>query len=305
MTRILITGASGLLGLNLALALDGKEHQVFGVANTAPLQWVGFKSIQAELTQEGIVGRLLNDLKPEVIIHCAAMANVDDCEANPEQAETINAMLPGQIAGIAAQNKIKMLHISTDAVFDGEKGNYSEKDLPNPLSVYARTKLGGELAVAAANPDALIARVNFYGWSMTGKRSLAEWFVSNLAEEKPLKGFTDVLFCPMMVLDLCTTLMQALAMNLTGLYHVVGPQIMSKYEFGQAIARKFNFPPDLITPASVKDAGLKAARSPNLTLSTEKITSALGHSLPDFESGLQKFYDQYRHGFPQLLKSLF
>lgn len=303
--RILLTGASGLLGLNLALAVDGKEHQVYGVANTQPFQWVSFKSIQAELTEAGTLERLFEEVKPESVIHCAAIANVDDCESKPEVAEEINAVLPGRIAALAAESNAKMLHISTDAVFDGTKGNYSETDEPNPLSVYARTKLDGEKAVLSANPQAMVARVNFYGWSMSGSRSLAEFFVNNLAEGKPLKGFSDVHFCPMMVLDLTATLMEALKKDLHGLYHVVGPQSMSKYEFGQAIARKFGFDPALITPISVEDADLKARRSPNLTLSTAKIAAALGHELPDFEGGLRKFHDQYRHGYPQMLKSLY
>jgi dTDP-4-dehydrorhamnose reductase len=303
--RILLTGASGLLGLNLALAVDGKKHQVFGVANTQPFNWVGFKSLQAELTEPGVLERLFDEVQPEAVIHCAAIANVDECESKPELAESINAVLPGQIAALAAKHSAKMLHISTDAVFDGTKGNYSETDQANPLSVYARTKLEGELSVAAAYPEALITRVNFYGWSMTGRRSLAEFFVSNLAEGKPIKGFNDVQFCPMMVLDLVNTLMESIEKDLHGLYHVVGPQVMSKFEYGQAIAKKFGFDPALITPISVKDADLKAQRSPNLTLSTRKIVAALGHELPDFDGGLQKFYDQYRHGFPQLLKALY
>jgi dTDP-4-dehydrorhamnose reductase len=302
--RILLTGASGLLGLNIALALDGKEHQVFGVSNTPPLRWVNFKSVQTELTGAGVLEKLFEDVKPEAVIHCAAIANVDDCESKPELAEAINARLPGSIAALAAKHSAKMIHISTDAVFDGQKGNYTELDAPNPLSVYAKTKLGGEEAVAQANADALIARVNFYGWSMSGKRSLAEWFVSNLAAGTSVKGFSDVVFCPMMVLDLVDTLMQALTKDLKGLYHVVGPQVMSKYDFGLAIAGKFGFDTSLVSPSSVNDAGLKATRSPNLTLNTGKIAAALGHPLPGFESGLQRFYDQYKHGFPQFLQTL-
>ncbi len=304
MTRFLVTGASGLLGLNLALAVDGKRHQVFGVANTTPMRWVGFKSLQAELTDTDVVERLLDEVAPEVIIHCAAIANVDDCETKPELAEEVNTRLPGRIAAAAVERKIKMVHISTDAVFDGQKGNYFETEEPHPLGVYARTKLGGEKSVLAANPNALVARVNFYGWSVSGTRSLAEWFVNSLAGGQTVNGFTDIHFCPMMVLDLVDTLLEAVEKDLSGLYHMVGPQQMSKFEFGRAIAQKFGFDPNQVQPASVRDGGLKAVRSPNLVLDTTKLTLALKHDLPPFEVGLQKFYDQYRHGFPQLLKSL-
>ena len=304
MTRFLVTGASGLLGLNLAMAVDGKKHQVFGVANTTPMRWVGFKSLQVELTEPGAVERLLDEIAPEVIIHCAAIANVDDCEAKPELAQEVNARLPGKIAAAAASRHIKMVQISTDAVFDGQKGSYTESEVPNPLSVYARTKLDGEQAVLEANPSTLVARVNFYGWSVSGKRSLAEWFVNAFSLGQTVKGFTDIHFCPMMVLDLVDTMMEAVSLDLNGVYHMVGPQQMSKFEFGRAIAAKFGFDAELVQPASVLDGELKAVRSPNLTLNTAKLTVALQHELPLFDAGLQKFYDQYRHGFPQLLKSL-
>ena len=304
MTKIMLTGASGLLGLNLALAVDGKKHQILGVANTIPMRWVDFKSIQAELTEDGVIDRLLDEYAPDVVLHCAAMANVDDCEARPELAEEVNARLPGRIAAATAARNIKMVQISTDAVFDGKKGNYLEIDTPNPLSVYARTKLEGELAALAGNPRTLVTRVNFYGWSVTGKRSLAEWFINNLSTGQTVKGFTDILFCPMMILDLVDTLMEAIELDLNGLYHTVGPQAMSKFDFGRAIAAKFGFDPELVQPASVLDGELKAARSPNLTLNTTKLSSALKHDLPGFEGGLQKFFDQYRRGYPQYIKSL-
>jgi dTDP-4-dehydrorhamnose reductase len=304
MTRFLVTGASGLLGLNLALAINGKKHEVVGVANTIPMRRAGFKSLQAELTEPGILEHILEDVAPQVIIHCAAIANVDDCESKPELAEEINSRLPGQIAAAAAERKIKMVHISTDAVFDGQKGNYLETEEPHPLSVYASTKLGGEKSVLSTNPHALVTRVNFYGWSVVGNRSLAEFFVNSFVSGQTVKGFTDILFSPMMVLDLVDTMLEAVEMDLSGLYHMVGPQSMSKFEFGRAIAQKFGFDPELVQPASVLDGGLKAARSPNLTLNTAKLAAALHHDLPAFDAGLQKFYDQYRQDYPQYLKTL-
>ena len=304
MTHFLVTGVSGLLGLNFALAVDGKKHQVTGVANTAPLMWATFKNVEAELTKQGVIEELIDTHKPDVILHCAAMANVDACENDPKQAHKVNAELPGMIAAVCQKHSLRMIHISTDAVFDGSRSNYTEEDEPNPLSVYAQTKLDGERAVLAANQDALITRVNFYGWSAAGNRSLAENFVNKLSEGSEVMGFTDILFCPMNILDLSVLLVEVSALDLHGIYHMVGPEAMSKYEFGIRIAEKFGFDPALIKPVSIHESGLKAARSPNLTLSTEKLRSALGHDLPDFTGGLQKFYDQHRRGYPLYLKSL-
>lgn len=304
MTHFLVTGVSGLLGLNFALAVDGKKHQVTGVANTAPLTWATFKYVEADLTHPRVVESLLETHKPDVVLHCAAMANVDACENEPELAHRVNAELPGQIAEACLKNSVRMIHISTDAVFDGSRGGYIEEDATNPLSVYAKTKLAGEKAVLSVNPDALIPRVNFYGWSAAGNRSLAENFVNKLSQGTEMMGFTDILFCPMNILDLSGLLVEVSILNLRGVVHAVGAEPMSKYEFGRRIAEKFGFDAGLIKPVSVMSSGLKAARSPNLTLSTEKLRAALGHDLPDFSVGLQKFYDQYRRGYSDYIKSL-
>ncbi|HNR02795.1 MAG TPA: SDR family oxidoreductase [Anaerolineaceae bacterium] len=304
MTHFLVTGVSGLLGLNFALAVDGKKHQVTGVANTSPMLWATFNNVQLELTRPGAVEEMLATHKPEVMIHCAAMANVDACENDPALAYQVNAVLPGTIAAACRQYGVRLIHISTDAVFDGSKGNYQEEDKPNPLSVYASTKLEGEKAVLDANPDALIARVNFYGWSAAGNRSLAENFVRNLEAGKEMMGFTDVIFCPMNILDLSSLLVETAALEIKGIYHMVGASPMSKYQFGMMIAERFGFNPALIKPVSVSESGLKAARSPNLSLSVEKLRNALGHDLPEFDEGLRKFFDQYRRGYPQYIMSL-
>ena len=182
MSHFLVTGASGLLGLNFSLAVDGKVHQVTGVANTLPMAWATFKNVQAELTEPGVFQRLLEEHKPDVVLHCAALANIDSCETDPDLAKRVNSDLPGEIASSCRQMGIRLIHISTDAVFDGMRGNYREEDETNPLSVYAQTKQDGEMAVLSAYPEAMVARVNFYGWSASGTRSLGELFVNNLCD---------------------------------------------------------------------------------------------------------------------------
>ena len=148
-------------------------------------------------------------------------------------AQQINAEMPGSIAVLCKKKGIQLTHISTDAVFDGKMGDYTEEDPPNPLSVYARTKLEGERTVAAEYPNAIIARVNFYGFSLSGKRSLAEFFLNNLIDKKQVNGFVDVMFSPLYVTDLVDTLVKMIEKELSGLYHVVSPESLSKYAFGE------------------------------------------------------------------------
>lgn len=300
--RLLVTGASGLLGLNLALQAQAGHH-VLGVART-PLAGVPFASLSVDLLAPAAVERLLAEVQPEAVIHCAALADLEQCEANPELAYRLNTQLPAELARLCGRERLPLIHISTDAVFgDAHAGPYTESDLPHPLSVYARTKWQAEQAVLEAYPQAVVARVNFYGWSATGKRSLAEFFFYNLSQGQTVKGFTDVFFCPMFVNHLAQVLLEMLEKGLSGLYHVVGPQLMSKYEFGVALAHQFGLDERLIQPRTLSEAQLAAPRAHHLWLSTEKVTQALGHPLPTFESGLQQFYAQFCEGYPQKLRS--
>ena len=300
--KILITGSSGLLGLNLALDAM-RSHQIIGVDRDT-LASVPFELINADLLATDAVRRILVESKPEAVIHCAALANVDACETNPELAYRMNADLPARLADVCARQKVRLIHISTDAVFDGQKdGIYTEGDAPNPQGVYAQTKLDGERAVLRVNPMAVVARVNFYGWSLSGRRSLSEFFVNNLGSGKSVNGFTDVIFCPMLVNHLGRLLIAMLEQGLHGLYHVVGPQAMSKYQFGIEIARKFGLKESLISPQSVDKSSLTARRSHNLRLSTNKLSTDLNMTLPAFSTGLDEFYTQYQQGYPQKIRS--
>ena len=301
--RILITGASGLLGLNLALEA-AKDHTVFGTINKHAIQTNAFTVLQADLLAEGALERLLEQTQPDWVIHCAALANLEDCEAQPALAAQLNSELPAKLAKLVARGGARLLHVSTDAVFDGEKGDYRETDVPNPLSVYARTKLEGELAVAAACPQAIIARVNLFGWSSSGRRSLAEFFYYNLLEGRQVMGFTDVYFCPLLVNDLAALFLRMLALGLSGLYHVVSRDCISKYEFGVRMARRFDLDPNLITPVSVSQAGLTAARSPNLTLRVDKLSQALGAPPPGLTEGIERFYQLHQQGYARWLRQL-
>jgi len=301
--RILITGASGLLGLNLALETTHR-HTVFGAVNQNVLKTNAFTVIQTNLLAPGAVERLLERTQPDWIIHCAALANLDACEADPLLAKQLNTDLPHTLASHVARSGARLLHVSTDSVFDGLRGNYTEEDIPSPVGVYTRTKLEGELAVTQADPRAIIARVNLFGWSLTGNRSLAEFFFNNLSIGRPVMGFTDVIFCPLLANDMADIFIKMFEMNLSGLYHVVSSEFLSKNEFGVRLAQRFNLDSSLINPTSVVQSGLKAFRSPNLNLRSDKLAKALGETLPRLSTGLDKLYTLYQQGYPQMLRNL-
>ena len=300
--RLLITGSSGLLGLNLALEAM-TSHEVIGV-DRSRLKSAPFRTLNADLLDEGAVDSVLDAARPEWLVHCAALADLEACEENPELARRLNADLPSALAKACKTRGIHMVQVSTDAVFDGDKsGVYTEEDAPHAVNVYSQTKLEGERGVLAACPEAIVARVNFYGWSLGGRRSLAEFFFNNLTHSKSMSGYTDVIFCPMHVAHLAQTLLAMLTKGLRGLYHAVGPQPMSKYQFGVEIARKFSLNDSGISPKSISTSSLVARRAHNLYLSTDKLSTDLGASLPSFSTGLDLFYAQFQQGYPQKLRS--
>jgi len=300
--KLLITGASGLLGISLALEAM-REHEVIGT-DRGKLKSAPFQVLKADLTHKGRLDSILDSVRPDWLVNCAALTNLDICEEAPDLAKILNTDLPVELAEVCAKKYIRFLHISTDAVFDGDKTDpYTEEDQPNPLGVYAQTKLDGERAVQAANSQAIIARVNFFGWSLNGKHSLGEFFVRNLSAGRSVNGFTDVIFCPMFVKHTAQLLLGMLDEGLCGLYHVVGPHAMSKYQFGVEIGHKFGLRKSLISPNSVDGSGLTAPRSHNLWLSTHKLSTDLGCEIPLFSTGLDEFYTQFQQGYPQKISS--
>ena len=303
MKKILVTGASGLLGLNFCNFLYQK-YSVVGIVNKTGITGAPFQVLQHNLIENN-TGSLLDQTEPDIILHCAAMANIDQCERFPTEAKSINGIFPGQFAAEAASRGIKFIHISTDAVFDGEDcGNdgYRENDKTNPISKYAETKLIGEQEVLEHDPNALVARVNFYGWSTSGKRSLVEFFYNNLSTGNKVNGFKDVFFSTLYVHNLTDILSEMIELDAKGIYHVFSSDHQSKYNFGTSIARKFGFDPSLVVPISWKDGGLNAKRSPNLIMNTDKLQQLLGHSLPNQVDCLDNFYLDAENGLRQTIQ---
>ncbi len=303
MAHLLITGASGLLGGNLLMQAR-EQHLVTALYHSHPLQLEGVDIVGGDLSRPGEAVQIVGKSNPDWVVHCAAATNVDDCERDPETAFRLNRDMARLVAEAAHASGARFVHISTDAVFDGKRGDYTERDAPNPINVYGHSKLEGEQAVLEADPDALVVRTNLYGWSAQPKKSLAEWFLANLESGNPCYGFADISIAPILATDLADLLLQMLGENLHGHYHVVGGECVSKYEFGVKLAKTFTLQPDVIRSASVEIAGLAAPRPPRLCLSGEKIEKTLGIRLPGLEEGLGRLKSQRELNYPEHLKAM-
>ncbi len=302
--RVLITGASGLLGSNLVLAAADAGHQAFATSLTRPLQLpnVGWRA--ADLTGPEESAALMNAVEPDWVIHCAAATDVDQCEADQAWAFALNRGMARNVAEAARDVGATHIHISTDAVFDGGPGPHAETDKATPINTYGLSKLEGEQAVVDANPQAAIVRTNFYGWSPPGRSSLAEWFLDHLRRGKPMPGFADIQINPLLANQLAVLLLTVLEAGLSGIYHIASRDTITKYELGVRIAQVFELDADLVHPIESEDAGLQAARPKDLSLQTGKIERDLGVRMPAVKDGVASLHRLEQDGYRDRLQDL-
>ena len=228
-------------------------------------------------------------VKPDLVIHTAGLVNVDYCEEHEDEAWVINVDGTENVAMAAKEVGAKLVYISTDSVFDGKKGMYTEEDVPHPHTVYARTKLAGEERVRHWLPDSIIVRTAFYGWSLHSKKSLAEWVVNSLREGKKLRMWNDAFFTPTLVNNLAEVLLAMYRQCLSGIYHVGGRERCSKYAFGLELARAFGLNGNCIEPSSMDEAGFRAPRPRDPSLDSTRVSRAVNTRLLGIQEGVAWF----------------
>jgi len=302
--EIVITGASGLLGLNFTLAAKQRAGKVTAIYFHHPVDVPGVRSVKLDLVDVRAVDALVDHVRPDWVVHCAAMTDVDWCENHPELARHFHVEVSRQLAVAVRRVGGRMLYVSTDAVFDGELGDYAEDDRCAPLNHYARTKLDGETAVQEALPAALVVRTNMFGWKLEGKPGLAEWILQQLITNKPVPGFSDVIFTPLLVNDFSEIMLDMMHRRLSGVYHVGSAAACSKYDFARLVARVFGLREDLIYSTVVQQSALRARRPKNTSLRTDKAVAALGRLMPELPAAVQRFRALRDGGFTDQLKQI-
>ena len=285
----LVVGANGFLGSNAGAFLQGTVD-VVGTVRSHSLH-PGFSSIvKCEITDSSSVDSVIRAIQPDVVLNTAAIASHELCEREPELAHQANVVGPRNLARTTAAVGARFIHISTDAVFDGARGNYDEKDSPSPFSAYGQSKLAGELAVLEENPAALIARTNFFGWSPTGSRSILEFFVNSLTRGELVSGYNDYIVSSIYAQDLTQILWDLNEVEASGVFHCVACNALSKFDFGVAVADQFGLDSGLIKSVSSPPGADGISRVRNLSLDTKKASQLLGRLLPTQEAGLQHAY---------------
>jgi len=283
--NILVLGSSGFLGSYLGYALPKMGHEVSGVSRN-PVAYFSANQVRGGLDD---YTEMIRSGAYQLVINCVAVASHEACESDPEMAETVNGKFPGIWASVAAPAGARFVHFSTDAVFDGSRAElYTETDETAPESVYGKTKVQGEQAVLAANPAALVMRVNLFGWSRSQKSGILDFFMNGFTHRTPITGFKDYVVSSMYVGDLTEAMMELVERGASGVFHAVSSTPLSKYDFGLTVASSAGLPADSMAMGSLTDATGLAPRGHNLSLSTAKIEKVVGRAMPTSEAGVQR-----------------
>lgn len=298
--KVLVTGVSGLLGLNLAVALRAR-HSVSGAYFQHPVLPEDVRTERVDASDPAAVRAWFGRECPELVVHTSGLTNVDSCETNPVAARHLNVGAARVVAGAAAEAGATLLHISTDHLFDGRESMYTEEHRASPLNVYAATKLEAESAVRDAHPGPYIVRTNFYGWGHALRQSFSDWILSTLKSGETPSMFEDVYFTPILVNDLVDVIVDLSRTGKPGIYNVAGGERLSKFAFGVALAKQFGFDPSRIKPLSVESFAFKARRPRDMSLATTKVAGAVGYPMPDAATGLDRLARLEREGLPAAL----
>jgi dTDP-4-dehydrorhamnose reductase len=285
--NVLVTGACGLLGAHVTAALS-REHRVVGLDRHP---WWGSRPaeiLQGDLLSESFVADAVARVAPSVVVHCAAMVDVDACERQPDLADAYNAGITGRLAR-AAGPACLFIYITTDGIFQGDQPYRREEDEPKPLTAYGWSKLRGEHEVQAAGHNHLIVRTNFYGWSSGRKKTSAEWLFRALAGGERIVGFADFFFSPIYVVDFVDRLERLIRRPERGIVNLCGSERISKYDFAIALAAEAQLSASSIAKGSIDDADLAAPRPKDMSLSTARVSGILGEAMPDCRAGIRRF----------------
>jgi dTDP-4-dehydrorhamnose reductase len=285
--RWLITGAGGFLGSHLCRQLPRRGFDVVAQVRTHRPEAGGIETVSCDFTQKQSGRNLVRQAHPAVVVHCAAMTNVDVCEREPALAQRINADLCGEIAEGCREEGARLVMISTDQLWRAAKPWIGEDLPPDPAGVYGLTKAAGERQCATL-ADHLILRTNFFGRGPSWRPSLSDLILQTVREGNVFTGFDDIYYTPVEVTLAVQWFIDAINRDLRGVYHVAGRDRLSKFEFARQLAERAGYGTGLVRPVSVSAAKLAAVRPAEMSLDCDKIATALGRPVPSVEESIER-----------------
>lgn len=279
--KTLVLGGSGFVGYYITRYFEG--------IGTSSSQKEGY--IKLDITNETEVKETLQSMKPELVINSAAIADVDLCEKEPQKAMLINGISVEWLAELSSKINARFVQISTDYVFDGEKGGYTENDKPNPINEYGKSKLVGENN--ALKYDSIVLRIEMpYGVNLSkNKNVFFESVLRNLKQNRPVNAATDQIISPTFVEDVPMAIKALVENNQRGIFHQASKEKLSRYEFVEKIADVFGLSREGIKPTSLDYFKFIAKRPKKTSLNIDKISKIV--KIDSLEDNLRKIKDAY------------
>lgn len=282
----LVVGASGLIGHILWSKLPPDRR--YGTFYSYPVP--GFVHLDIRDAQDS--SSLVRDLSPSVIFQTAALPNVDWCEEHPEECWAMNVLGTVNLARAATDVGAKFIFFSTDYVFDGKDGPYSETDEPSPINVYGKAKLAAEKFIQEQLEDFLIVRVmGVYGWEQRVK-NFVMWLLDRNSKGQAVKVPMDQIGSPAYADNMLDVVLDLVNLNQRGVFHVAGSQLMDRYTFACIVSETFNLDQRLLVPVATKELGQKAARPLKAGLHTDHVQSLVSTKLLGPHEGLRLMKEQ-------------
>ncbi|RMD93603.1 MAG: dTDP-4-dehydrorhamnose reductase [Calditrichaeota bacterium] len=293
--KVLVAGAHGLLGSKLvALLKDKYEVYAFDLRRHPEAEISGVQYLVADLTNQAQMTEIMRQISPKYIFNAAAYTNVDRCEIDKEICWKVNAEGVGYLAHAARLVGSRVIHVSTDYVFDGKKGPYRESDRPNPLGYYGKSKLAGENALIASGANFAIARTMvLYGYAPLAPPNFVTWVIQQLRQGKGIRIVDDQLGNPTLADELAVALIQLAESDRQEVYHICGSELIDRYHFALQIAACFDLDAGLIARITTAELNQKAPRPLKSGFYIDKAREELGVEMSDVKGALEKFRTAY------------
>jgi len=292
--KVLITGGSGLLAVNWALSVRN-VYNVTLLLHRKKINLSGVDVVVDSISSLDSCLSILDKYQPDIVIHTAGLANVEECELKPDLAKESNVDLAKNMSIACSNYCIKLVHISTDHIFSGNQKFATEETKPEPVNNYAGTKLLGEQEVLKHCKDSIIVRTNFFCWGTTYRESFSDFILNKLRNNEQVDLFSDIFFSPILVDELSKRTHQLIDLNAKGVFNIVGSERMSKYAFGIKLAKFFNLDDSLINQVSIDDRKNLVKRPKDMSLSNTKLCQTLNSKIGSFDEQLQILKQQESH----------
>lgn len=286
--KLLVTGSAGLVGTQVIKDLIEQNHEVYSCYHDSKPEYGTL--VKLDLVNQNDIHDTINEIKPECIIHLAALTDVEQCELQPDLAMKINADATNILARQAARQNAFFLYVSTDYVFDGKQGMKKESDIPNPLGYYGKSKLAGELALNnLASPYAIARTSTPFGLHKT-KKSFPIWVKENLESKKDIPVLVDQFTSPTYVPNLSKMLIEIATKQLVGIFHTAGASKISRYNFAEMVCEKLNLDKKFLRPANISEMNWKAQRPKDSSLDVSLVTEFLDEKPQTIQQSLDVLF---------------